>query len=102
MYSCGIQEHFHRLEEEVENVPAAFIFNADEAGFQDFVDAREVQVIVPAGFDHGSITVPSNRSEKRAAMLVAVSADGSSLKPMIIFQRKTYEVDLWALDRIKC
>jgi hypothetical protein len=76
-------------------VPAAFIFNADESGFQDFGDAREVQVIVAVDFDHDSISVPSNRSEKRATMLVAVSADGCSLKPMIIIQRKTYEVDLF-------
>jgi hypothetical protein len=27
----AIQEHFHRLEVEIDNVPAAFIFNADES-----------------------------------------------------------------------
>jgi hypothetical protein len=85
-----IQGHFRRLEVEIDNVPAGFIFNADESGLQDFVDAREIQVIVPGEFDQDSTSAPSTRSEKRATMLVAVSAHGCSLKPIIIIPRKTY------------
>jgi hypothetical protein len=80
----AIQDPFHRREDEIEDVRAAFICNADESGFQDFVDAREIRVIVPAHFDHDSMSVPGNQSEKRATMLAAESAHGFSLKPMII------------------
>jgi hypothetical protein len=58
----AIQEHCQQLAAEIENVPAVFIFNADESGFQDFVNAREVQVIVPAAFEYDSIGIPNNRS----------------------------------------
>jgi hypothetical protein len=83
----AIHDHFYRLQQEIENVPAALIFNADESGFQDFVDARELHVIVPAEFESDSVRIPSQRSEKRATMLAAVSVDGSALKPMVIIQK---------------
>jgi hypothetical protein len=35
----AIENHFANLSREIENVPAAFIFNADESGFQEFVDS---------------------------------------------------------------
>jgi hypothetical protein len=89
-----IEDHFSRLAQNIANVPASFIFNIDESGFQEFADAYEIQVVVPASFPHDSVTVPVNRSEKRSRMLAAISADGSSLTPMVIVQRKTYEVDL--------
>jgi hypothetical protein len=89
-----VQEHFQRLRQDIENVPVVFIFTADESGYPDFVDSREVQVIVPAAFPHDSVPIPSNRSAKRATMLTAVSTDGGCLKPMITIQRKTYAVHL--------
>jgi hypothetical protein len=55
-----IQESFARLEQGIENVPAAFIFNADESGFQDFVDSQEAEVIVLAAFKHDSVPFPSD------------------------------------------
>jgi hypothetical protein len=90
----AIHDHFYRLQQEIENVPAAFIFNADESSFQDFVDAREVHIIVSAEFESDSISIPSQRSEKRATMLAAISADGCALIPMVIIQRETYKLDL--------
>jgi hypothetical protein len=63
---------------------AAFLFNTDESGFQDFVDAREVHVLVPAESESDSVSILSQRSEKRATMLAAGLADGSALKPMVI------------------
>jgi hypothetical protein len=91
----AIQEHFQRLAQELENVPAVSILHTDESGFQDLVDSGAIQVVVPVAFPHDSIPISSNRSEKRAAMLAAISADGSSLKPMVIIQRKTSEVGLF-------
>jgi hypothetical protein len=56
----AIEQHFSQLAQETENVPPAFIFNADESGFQDFADVHEIQVIVPASFVHDSIEIPDN------------------------------------------
>jgi hypothetical protein len=88
-----IDDHFNGLAQNTANVPALFIFNIDAFGFQEFVDAHEIQAVVPAGFPHDSVTVPVNRSGKRLTMLAAISADGSSLTLKVIVQRKTYEID---------
>jgi hypothetical protein len=89
-----IEDHFNPLAQNFANVPASFIFNIDESGFQEFVDAHEIQIVVPASFLHDSVTVPVNRSEKRSTMLAAIRADGSYLTPMVIVQPKTYEIEL--------
>jgi hypothetical protein len=89
-----IDDYFNRLAQNIANVSASFIFTVDESGFHEFVDAHEIQVVVPASFPHDSVTVPVIRSKKRSTMLAAISADGSYLTPMMIVQRKTYEIDL--------
>jgi hypothetical protein len=89
-----IDDHFNRLAQNTANVSASFIFNIDESAFQEFVDAHETEVVVPASFPHDSVTVPMNGSGKRSAMLAAISAYGSYLTPMVIVQRKTYEIHL--------
>jgi hypothetical protein len=89
-----VQNHVARLAQEIQNVPAVLIFKADEFIFQEFMDASEMRIIDPASYPHDSIEIPASRSMKWSAMLVVVSADGSYLKPIIMIQRKTYEVDL--------
>jgi hypothetical protein len=89
----AIQKHFQQLPAGIENMPAGFVFHADESGFQDFADARRVQVIVPTPFKYDSINIPSSRSEEPATMLAGISVDGCTLKPMIITQRKRYELE---------
>jgi hypothetical protein len=55
-----------------------------------------MRVMVPVSSPHDSIEIPANRSVKPLRILAAVSADGLHLKPMIIVQRKTHEVDPFA------
>jgi hypothetical protein len=42
----AVEFYFDKLSENVADVPAAFIFNLSESGFQDGVDRRERTVIV--------------------------------------------------------
>ena len=90
----SINKHFEDLSRNITGIPARFIFNADESGFQDFVDSSEVHVIVPSSYHEETINVPTDRSQKRATMLATIAADGSFLKPLVIMQRKTYENDI--------
>ena len=46
----SINKHFEDLSRNITGIPARFIFNADESGFQDFVDSSEVHVIVPSSY----------------------------------------------------
>jgi hypothetical protein len=92
-----VQEHSVYLAQEIENVPTTFIFNADESGFQEFVDASEMHAMFPVSYPHNSIEIPADLSVKRS-MLTPVRADGSYLKPMIISRREMYEIDFLRQD----
>jgi hypothetical protein len=89
-----IEDQFNRLAQNNANVPASFIFDIDESGFHEFMDVHEVQVVVLASFPHDSVTIPVNRTEKRSAVLAAISAEGSYLTQVVIVQWKMYEIDL--------
>ena len=91
-----IDAYFHELEEVVQigNIPAAFVCNVDESGFDQFVDARRSTGIVPTTYALNSVPVPVTRAEKRATMIGAICADGTALRPMIILQRETVEMEL--------
>ena len=91
-----IDEYFARLREilETAKIPAAFVINADETGFQEFVDARASARIVPTEYLLNSVPVPVTRAEKRATLLAAVCADGTCLRPMVVVQRDTMEREL--------
>jgi hypothetical protein len=42
----AVQEHFTCPAQEIENVPAGLIFNADESGFQEFVDVLSSSAVI--------------------------------------------------------
>lgn len=58
--SDDIERYFTRLDEviSVGSIPAAFILNVDESGFNSFVTARKSIRIVPAIYAQISIPVP--------------------------------------------
>ena len=91
-----IDAYFQRIAEiiEVGDIPAAFVVNVDESGFDQFVDARRSVRIVPREYEFDSIPVPVTRTEKRATLVAAICADGSAMRPMVILQRQTVEEEL--------
>ena len=101
-----IQQYFDDLEEmiTVAKVPAAFVLNVDESGFDQFVDAQQSIRIVPTEYDQKSIPVPVTRAEKRATLIAAIAADGTALRPMVVVQRETVEAELllrgYTLDKV--
>ena len=94
-----IQDYFARLNEivTVGNIPAAFILNVDESGFNEYVDARKSVRLVPTSYELNSVPVPITRAEKRATLIAGICADGSALRPMIIVPRDTVEQELLLL-----
>jgi hypothetical protein len=89
-----IRAYFELLDHNVTGIPAAFSFNLDESGFQDWADRRERMVIVPATVHDDRVGIPADRSTKRSSLLLCIVADGTSLKPMLILPRKTIEREL--------
>jgi hypothetical protein len=53
-----IQVYFEDLAKLVDGKPAAFVFNLDESGFQDWVDKRVRHVIVPVTYEEEEIPIP--------------------------------------------
>ena len=94
-----IECYFDRVTEVLRlgQIPAAFVVNIDETGFDSYVDARKSYRIVLAEYELNSIPVPATRREKRATLLAGICCDGSALKPMIVLPRDTMERELFLL-----
>ena len=60
--NCGIHmidQYYDDLEEVLKlGIPSAFIINIDEAGYSEWVDARNVKVIVPPEYENNEIKIP--------------------------------------------
>ena len=94
-----IDTFFARIEEilRIVDVPSAFLMNIDEAGFDQYVDARKSTRLVPSSYEHAEVPAPVTRAEKRATLLAGICADGHCLKPLLILQRDTMEAELLQL-----
>jgi hypothetical protein len=89
-----IMEYTQRLGRSVNGIPAAFVLNLDESGFQDWVDCRESKVVVPSGYRYDHITVPNESGANRDPLLICIAADGTHFKPLLISSRKTIDQEL--------
>jgi hypothetical protein len=78
----------------VRDVPRAFVFNVDETGCCDFVDSRELTVVVPFNFEGDTIPLPVDRHSKQSTFAVCIAADGSARRPFVILDRVTMEKDI--------
>ena len=91
-----IEEHYQKLKSILENerIPPQFVFNVDESGFQDFVDATDMILVIPSDCQENELVYPVNRNSKRATLIGCIAVDGSSLKPFVISTNKTIEKEL--------
>jgi hypothetical protein len=85
---------YQELARKLRGVRREFVFNADESGFSEWTDAKEVSVLVPDDYKLPTIPVPVDRKSKRRSMCVCIGADGSTQKPFIIVERVTAEIDV--------
>ncbi|KAK8845734.1 hypothetical protein M9Y10_020652 [Tritrichomonas musculus] len=59
-----IDDYFSLLEHNVENANSSFVYNLDEVSFQEYVDSREVTVIVPENFLQKKFSCPMIEIQK--------------------------------------
>jgi hypothetical protein len=77
----SLLDDFATRKRRAENVPTAFVWNMDEIGHSDWVDACPELVYVPAEVDADSVPIPVNRGRKGISLeLGCVCADGIFLK----------------------
>lgn len=96
----SIINYYNELSSVVNDVPCSLVFNIDEAGEDEYVDANSYQVIVPGHYEGETIKIPVKRESKRSTLVHCIAADGTSFKPLLIIPRKT--VDTVALKRLNC
>ena len=91
-----IEEHYDRLGAILHNedIPPQFFFNVDESGFQEFVDTKDMILVIPCDSPESEMVFPVNRNMKRATLIGCISADGTALKPFVISPNKTVEIEL--------
>jgi hypothetical protein len=82
------------MKDAINNVRRDFVANMDESGCADYVDTRKERVLVTVECDKATVSIPADRTEKRATIVAGVAADGASLKPMIVLGRKTIANEL--------
>jgi hypothetical protein len=99
----AIDAYYERISTLLIGIPCAFLENADESGFADSPDARPETVVVPADYPLDYIYIAADRSIKKSTLVAAIAADGTGLKPLIIFRRLTIERKLpfWGYDATK-
>lgn len=88
-----ICQYYRLLKAELRDVPVGLVFNPDESGQNQFVDARDIFIFVPE--DVNIETYPVNRSIKRITLLHCISTDGSSCDPIIIVPRLTLDNEIF-------
>ena len=93
-----LKAFFDTLEVTILDVPAPLIINADEVGFQEFIDFKNVRSCVPYSCTAEDLELPMKRSSKRSTSLIGISLSGSILKPLIILKRKTFFLVMYLLE----
>jgi hypothetical protein len=79
----------------LEGAPAGVVYNTNEVGFDEWVDVKKVHVIVRASYSEETISISVSRRDAHASMITCITADGHSLKPVLVMPRKTAEIKLF-------
>ena len=90
-----INLYFNQLSATIDGMPASFVINLDESGFDKYADASKRYMIIPKGKIINNYGI--DRNEKRVTLLGAICASGQTLKPLIIISRKSVDQELFEL-----
>ena len=93
---ADIKAFYLKLAEIIAEVPVGWLFNLDETGQQDFVDARDIHVVVPSNrWVSREAVYDIDRNGKRCTALHCISSDGKFTKPLFVLPRKTIDLEIF-------
>ena len=95
--SSTIREFFNVLMREVDGKPACLVINGDEVGYSGFADAKTDFGSVCESWNTDTVYYPVDRNGHRATGCIAITADGTLLKPFFLVRRATVTEDLYTL-----
>jgi hypothetical protein len=84
----AILDYFQRVIESIDNVPAHFVFNADEMGYREWTDRHEQICFVPVFHPGDQFDYPVSRVGRQITVFAYIAADGSYAMPLVIIPRK--------------
>jgi hypothetical protein len=82
---------FDKLEEKLQEIPRALVFNMEGTGCSEYSDSREVKALVPIDYASPSVPVPVDRHPARSTFAACIAADGFRAKPFVIVLRVSVE-----------
>ena len=92
-----IDEYYDLLENSIKDSHPSFIYNFDEVGYQEYVDSREITVVVPQNFSSEKVFMPYDRNTKRCSAIISIALDGENPKPSLILPRKTIDSEVYSI-----
>ena len=90
----AVQEYIKEVSIKIIGVRRGFLFNCDESGESDFVDARKTFVICDDNTYHGAF-IPVSRAARKLTVLHTIASDGEWIKPLFVVPRKTLATDIY-------
>ena len=90
-----VNDYFVKLSTLLKDVPIGWLYNIDETGQQDFVDSREIYVVVPKDMDTKNLKYPVDRNGKRSTVIHCICSDGTFLRPLFVLPRKTIDAEVF-------
>lgn len=93
-----IDQYYRELSEILSvRIPSQFVINIDEVGFTEFYQTKKVKCVVPYSFNRNTIQYASDRNTSHSTMLAGITANGDSLRPLLLMERQTCEMELLRL-----
>ena len=81
-------QQFHNLAEVLlHDVPAAFVFNMDETGINEYANAKKRQVVVDKNFPGDKTEYPVERNTNSSTLVACIAADGTGIPPLLVVKK---------------
>jgi hypothetical protein len=93
----SVAEYFTSLATVLDGIPTSFVWNMDEFGPSDWLDAQANTVYNPSDCSTDIVPVAVSQTGKRIILIGYICGDGSHAKPMVIISRHTVDLDLTLL-----
>lgn len=76
-------------------VPACLVYNLDESGCQEWVDAKPKLALVPTNTPGEKLVYAVKRDGKLVSVMPCISLSGLAPCPLVVVRRKTLDKDLY-------
>jgi hypothetical protein len=91
-----VDAYVHELFDLVQNMPCCLLFNADESGIDDFVDAKKKHVLAPASVPASQLAYSVARKANHVTLLPLINFGQGGFCPYLITRRRTTDADVYS------